>query len=134
MKRPGVVTFVGIILYIQAAAAAAFGIVAFLERNDADWQSTTGQSSSELASFAAIELVFALVLLLVAAGVMSGARWSRTLVGIVVGFRIVILSGWMIAHHAGGFHAAALAQILIYAFVLWALYGHQESNDYYEAM
>jgi len=131
-RRPGVVTFIGIILYIQAAVAAAFGIVAFIERDNLQWQIVTGQSDSDLIVFAIVELIFAFALLIVASGVMSGAKWSRMLVGIIAGFRIVAISWWMISHHAGGIHSAAIIQILIYVFVLWALYGNKESNDYYE--
>jgi hypothetical protein len=132
VRRPGVVTFIGIILYIQAVVAAAFGIVAFLERNNLEWQLVTGQSDSDLIVFAIVELIFAVALFLVASGVMSGAKWSRMLVAIVAGLRIVALSWWMLTHHAGGIHSAAIIHILIYVFVLWALYGHKESSEFYE--
>lgn len=132
VRRPGVVTFIGIILYIQAVVAAAFGIVAFLERNNLEWQLKTGQSSNDLIVFAIVEFIFAVLLFLVASGVMSGANWSRILVAIVAGVRIVAISWWMLSHHAGGIHSAAIIQIAIYVFVLWALYGHKESNEFYE--
>lgn len=131
-RRPGVVTFIGIILYIQAFVAAAFGIVAFIERNNRELQLVTGQSDSDLIVLAIVEFAFAVVLFLVAAGVMSGASWARMLVAIVAGFRIVVISWWMIAHHAGGFHSAGLVTILIYVFVLWALYANKESEAFYE--
>ena len=132
VRRPGVVTFIGIILYIQAVVAAAFGIVAFLERNNLEWQLVTGQSDSDLTVFAIVELIFAVALFLVASGVMSGAKWSRMLVAIVAGLRIVALSWWLLTHHAGGIHSAAIIHILIYVFVLWALYGNKESSEFYE--
>ncbi len=132
VRRPGVVTFIGIILFIQAVIAAAFGIVAFLERNNLEWQLVTGQSDSDLIVFAIVELIFAAALFLIASGVMSGAKWARILVAVVAGFRMVVLSWWLLTHHAGGVHSAAIIQILIYVFVLWALYGHKESNEFYE--
>ena len=131
-RRPGVVTFVGIVLYIQAVVAAAFGIVAFLERNNLEWQIKTGQSDSDLVVFAIVEFIFAVALFLVASGIMSGATWSRMLVAIVAGFRIVAISWWMLSHYAGGIHSAAIIQIAIYVFVLWALYGNKESDEFYE--
>lgn len=131
-RRPGVVTFIGIILYIQAFAAAAFGIVTLIERNNAKLQAVTGQSDSELVVYAIVEFIFAVLLFLVASGVMSGAKWARILVALVVGFRIVAISWWMIAHHGGGIHTTGLVSILIYVFVLWALYGHKESDEFYE--
>ncbi len=131
-RRPGVVSFVGIVLYIQAFVAAAFGIVALVERNNLELQIVTGQSDSDLIVLAIVELAFAVLLFLVAAGVMSGAKWARMLVAIVAGFRIVVMSWWMISHHAGGIHSAGIITILIYVFVLWALYGHKESEEFYE--
>ena len=132
-RRPGVVTFIGVILYIQAVAGAAYGIVAFLERNNDAFQLVSGQSDSDLIVFAIVEIVFALVLLAVANGVMGGAKWARMLVGLVAGLRFAILAWWMISHHAGGIHTAALVQMGIYVFVLWALYGHKESEEFFDA-
>lgn len=131
-RRPGVVTFIGIILFIQALVAAAFGIVAFIERNNKQWQLVTGQSDSDLIVFAIVELIFAVALALVASGVLSGAKWARLLVAIVAALRIFALSWWMISHHAGGVHTSAIVQIAVSVFVLWALYGHKESDAYYE--
>lgn len=131
-RRPGVVRFVGIILYIQAFVAAAVGTVTLIERNNAKLQIVTGQSDSDLIVFAILEFIFAVLLFLVASGVISGAKWARMLVALVVGLRIVVISWWMIAHHGGGIHTSGLVAILIYVFVLWALYGHKDSDAFYE--
>ncbi len=131
-RRPGVVTFVGVVLVIQAIIAAAFAVVAFMERNNTEFQLVSGQTDTDLVVFAAVEGFFAILLFLIASGVLSGAQWARLVVAIVVAFRVFALSWWMIAHHAGGVHTAALVQIVIYVFVLWALYGHRESQEFYE--
>lgn len=131
-RRPGVVTFVGIVIYIQAVVALAFGIVAFIERNNAKLNLVTGASSSDLIVTAIVEVLIALALFAVGSGIMSGSKGARLFVGIVMGFRIVVSTWWMIAHHAGGFHSAGIVTIGVAIFVLWALYAHKESDAFYE--
>ena len=130
--RPGVVTFVGIVLYIQAFASAAYGIVAFLERNNEKMQLVTGQSDSDLIVQSILQLLVAALLFFVAASVMSGTNWGRLLVAIVAGIQIVVLTWILITHHAGGFQTMGMVYIGIDIFVLWALYGHKESQEFYE--
>ncbi len=131
-RRPGVVTFVGIVIYIQAFIALAFGIVAFVERNNAKLSLVTGQSSGDLIVTAIVEVIIALALFAVGTGILSGLKGARLLVAIVMGFRIVVAAWWMITHHAGGFHSAGIVTIGVAVFVLWALYAHKESDEFYE--
>ena len=131
-QRPGVVTFVGIVLYIQALASAAYGIVALLERNNEKLQLVTGQSDSDLIVQSILQLIVALLLFLVASSIMSGTHWGRLLVAIVAAIQIVVLTWILITHHAGGFQTLGMVYIGIDIFVLWALYGHKESQEFYE--
>ena len=131
-RRPGVVTFVGIVLYIQAFIAAAFAVVMFIERNNAKFQIVTGQSDSDIIVQAIVEGLVALALFFVGMGILSGSKGFRLFVAIVMGFRIVVSAYWMLTHHAGGYDSAAIVTILIGVFVLWALYGHKESDAYFE--
>lgn len=131
-RRPGVVTFVGIVIYIQAFVAAAFAIVMLVERNNDKFQLVTGQSDSDLIVHAIVEGLVALALFVVGMGILSGSKGFRLFVAIVMGFRIVVSAYWMLTHHAGGYDSAAIVTILIGVFVLWALYGHKESDAYFE--
>jgi hypothetical protein len=127
-----VVTFVGIVLYIQAFAAAAYGLVAFLERDNVQMQLVTGQDSDALIVQSIIQFVVAALLFLVASSIMAGTSWGRMLVAIVAGVQIVVLTWMLLTHHAGGFQTLGIVYIGIDIFVLWALYGHKESQDFYE--
>jgi hypothetical protein len=131
-QRPGVVTFVGIVLYIQAFAAAAYGLVAFLERDNERMHLVTGQDSDALIVQSIIQFVVAALLFFVASSIMSGTHWGRFLVAIVAGVQIVVLTWMLITHHAGGFQTLGIVYIGIDIFVLWALYGHEESQEFYE--
>jgi len=61
---------------------------------------------------------------------MGVSKWARIVVAVIAGVRIFVLAWWVIAHHAGGIHTVGLLQVLICVFVLWALYGHKESDEF----
>ena len=103
-RRPGVVTFVGIVIYIQAFVAAAFAVVLFIERNSAEFQVVTGQSDSDIIVNSIVEGLIAIALFFVGAGILSGSKGFRLFVAIVMGVRIVASAYWMLTHHAGGYH------------------------------
>jgi hypothetical protein len=130
VKRPGVVTFVGVVLYIKAAIAAVIGIALLIDRGQLE--EVTGQSSDALLVTAIVELILAVLLFLVALAIMSGAKWARLAVAIVYGIRIAAASWWMITHIGGPFQWNAIIQIGVGIFVLWALYGNDKANEYFE--
>ena len=131
MRRPGVVTFIGVILYIQAFLAAIVAIVgiAFKNRLD-DFTRERGQVSGDgILAASIVEGIMAVILFAVASGLMQGSRGFRTFVAIVEGLRIASSLGFMIYHHSGAYVEAALVSILISVFVLWALY-HGKADEY----
>ena len=132
-RRPGVVTLVGIVVYINAAIAAVNALATFFNRDDANWQAVYGQTSNELFWTSMVEGAFAVLLFLVASGVMSGAKWARLGVAVVVGLRLVALSWFMLTHLGNGaFTWGTIISLGLTLFVLWALYGKDESIRYYE--
>jgi hypothetical protein len=131
-RRPGVVTFVGVVLYIKAAIALVVAIAIFFNRDNADFASITGRDSDWLTGTAVGELIVAVLLLLVAAAIMSGAKWARLAVAIVIGIRMAVAVYWMIVHFGGGLQWNALLTVGIGIFVLWALYGNDASDRYFE--
>ena len=132
VRRPGVVTFVGVVLYIKAALAAVTALVLIIERNNSEFQSVAGRESDFLVGTAVGEIILAVLLFLVAWALMSGAKWSRLAVAIVVGIRMALAVYWMIAHFGGGLQWNALLVVGIGIFVLWALYGNEKSEEYFE--
>ena len=133
MGRPGVVTFVGILVYINAAIAAVNSIGTFMNSDSLLWKDAYNATTTELIWLAVFEAVLAVLLLLVGSGVMSGAKWARMAVAIVVGIRVVSLSWWALTHLGIGVFSWHLIIALAFGFfVLWALYGKDESNAFYE--
>ena len=129
--RPGVVTLIGVVIYIQAAIAAIIAVMAFVNRDDPHWQEQTGQTPEALLGTAIGEAILALILAGVAMRLMSGSRGARGLVAFVMGLRIAFASWAMLAHHGGGVFGTSAVTIVIALFVLWALYGNQASEDYF---
>jgi hypothetical protein len=135
IKRPGVVTFIGVILYIQAALAAVAAIMAFAYKSrlaDAiSAQSGVEFSGDNLIWLGVIEAVMAVVLFLVASGIMRGSRGYRAFVAIVEGFRMATAFFYMLWHHDGPFVESGIITLLIGAFVIWALY-HEKADEFFE--
>ena len=130
-RRPGVVTFIGVVMYIQAAIAAVAAIVVFLERNNQSFQQLVGRTANELLGTAIGEAIIAVLLAVVAGALLSGAKWARFAVALVEGLRLVFSIWAVYAHIGGGFQWNALITAAIALFVLWALYGNKESDEYF---
>jgi hypothetical protein len=77
-------------------------------------------------------LVIAALLLIVASGIMNGARWARMLVTFGMGFRLVQAA---VLATLGGQGGAGLLAAILYAviplLVLWALWGHERGEAYF---
>ena len=134
VKRPGVVTFIGVVLYIQAFLAAIGGIVglAFSDRLDDTVVNGVELTKNGIIATSIWELIMAVVLFFVASGIMRGSRGFRMIVAIVEGIRIVSSLGFMIYHSGGAYVESGFISILISMFVLWALY-HEKSDEFFES-
>jgi hypothetical protein len=136
VKRPGVVTFIGVILYIQAVLAAVAAVMAFAYKTRLS-DAISAQSGVELSgdgvlALGVVEAITAVVLFLVASGIMRGSRGYRLFVAIVEGFRMATAFFYMLWHHDGPFVESGIVTLGIGAFVLWALY-HERSDEYFES-
>lgn len=132
VRRPGVVTFVGIVLYIKAIMAVIVGIALLVERNNSLLLDATGRDGDYITGTAVGEFIAAALLFAVAWAIMNGYPWARIAVAVVVGLRIVLSVWWMITHFGGHLQWNAIVTIAIGIFVLWALYGNDKSDAYFE--
>lgn len=134
--RPGVVTFVAVIAYIQAALALIAGISLLIWRSDiADYLERQGAehlTSGQLLGAAIGEFVVAVLLFLVAGGLMRGAKGWRIFVVVIQAIAMAFAVYVLVAHHAGGYTYRAVFTLIVGVFVIWALYGNKESEEYFE--
>ncbi|HSI80323.1 MAG TPA: hypothetical protein VK919_06685 [Solirubrobacterales bacterium] len=130
-RRPGVVTFIGVVLYIYAALAAVAALTLIIFSGNDTVQSTTGHSGSWIAWSGVFEAVVAVLLFAVAAGLMRGSPGIRLFVAIVVGFRMAVAVALMLIYHTGGYLFYGLIGVAIGLFVLWALYAATGADEYF---
>jgi hypothetical protein len=132
--RPGVVTFIGVILYIYAAMAAVAALALLIFSNNDTIQQNSGQSLGLLVGSGIGEAVIAALLFVVAAALMRGNPSARLFVTVVVGLRMTAAVAVTLLHHEGGYLFSALISAAIGLFVIWALYGHEASNEYFNRL
>ena len=133
--RPGVVTFIGVILYVQGALAAVAGISLLIWRNDVlDWLEQEGAPLTDGALTGTIigEFVAAALAFVAAAGLMRGSSGWRLVIAIVQGIAMAFAVYSLVAHHVGGLVYRAVFTLFVGVFVLWALYGNDQSDRYFE--
>ena len=134
VRRPGVVTFIGAIILIQAflAAVAAVVLLAFRD-NINEFLADNGEAVSDgvLNGSAIGEAIAALFLLFVGAGILRGSRGWRLFVVIAQALNMGFAIYLMIAHPHSSFTTTGLVTLLIGVFVIWALYGHKESEEFF---
>lgn len=131
VRRPGLVTFIGVIIYIQAAMAAVAAVVTIAFSADSRVQSHLGLTTAGLVWTGIWEALMAVLLFLVAGGIMRGSRGFRLFVAVVMGLRMASAVALMLIYHTGGYLYNGIITVLISVFVLWALYGYQPSDDYF---
>jgi len=112
--------------------AAIASIAAFLGQGTAE-AAALGLSDTSLVTAGIVEAIIAVLLVLTAYYLMSGAKGARLVVGIVMGIRLVAVVWIMLTHHVGGFLWSGLLSAAFALFILWALYGDDRSDAYFEA-
>ena len=131
VRRPGMVTFIGVIIVIQGFLAAVAGVVVLAFNSSDRIQAATNQTSSALVGAGIAELVIAALYLAVGFGVLSGNRGARFLVVLSTGLGMALATWLLFTHHDGGYTTRSMITLLIGTFVIWALYGHRESDEWF---
>jgi hypothetical protein len=125
------VTFIGVVLYIQAFLSLVAGVAMVIYRDDSGVLEKVGSTSDEILGYGIAEIIAGAILLLVAASLMKGANWARWLVVIGVALRMGLALWAMYHHHGGAYLYQGLITIAIGVFVLWALFGNERAEEYF---
>ena len=136
VPRPSVVTFIGVILYVQAFLAAIATISLLIWRDDVvDFLEREGSpmTGGLLSGTIIGEAVTAVLAFVVATGLMRGRNGIRLFVAIVQFLSMSLAVYMLVAYHVGGYVFRAVFSLFIGVFVLWALYGKEESDDFFSA-
>jgi hypothetical protein len=135
IKRPGIVTFIGVVLYFQAVMALVVAVVmiAFKSRFEGVLVNNNVTLTSDgILATGIVELALAIVLFFVASGIMRGSRGYRTFVAIVEIIRAGTALFFMLFHHSGAYVEGGFLTILVALFVIWALY-HERAEEWFES-
>jgi len=131
MKRPGSVTFVGVLLILHATFVLVGGLLAISLRVQDRLLDQSNLSRSDLLGAGLGSFISGAVILLVAWGIFSGSRAARLAVT-VVEILVVAVSAWqMFWFSTSYFVYQGLASIGIAILVLWSLYNGR-ADQYYD--
>jgi hypothetical protein len=108
----------------MATVAAIFAIFGIFTDN-------TGLSDTQLIVVGTTEALLAILLFWAGSTLMSGNRSARTFVSVVLGLRLIATTVVVLTHHEGGYLTVSLFGAAIAVFALWALYGHDASEEYF---
>jgi hypothetical protein len=131
-KRPGVVTFIGVIVLVQAAFGGVAGIVLIALQSNASVLDATAATKSELLTAGIVSLVIAAVQLFIGLGILGGSRVARGIVAFVQLLNVMAAAWLMFTHHTGAFLWQGVITVAVAVFVLWALF-NERADEYYEA-
>lgn len=129
-QRPGVITFIGVIMLIQAVLNLVAGIVMIALNGQQRIIDQTNLTSGELITSGVISLVVGAIVGLVTLALLGGSRVARGLVAAVQILLVISATFHMFFNHTGAWLFSGLLQIAIAVFVLWALY-NERSDAYY---
>jgi hypothetical protein len=133
-RRPAVVTFIGMILYIQSFLAVVAALTLLIWRNDILRfleNQNSPLSDGALTGTIIGEVLAAILLMFVASGIMRGSNGIRLFVAIVEGLSMALAMYILVVHHVGGYMYRGVFSLFVGVFVLWALYGNAESDEYF---
>lgn len=128
-RRPGIITFIGVLILINGTVAAVSAVVAFV----ALAQGSNEFTDTQLWTAAIVETTVAALAFIVASYLMSGSKAARGFVTIVVVLRMIASAVVIVTHHNGGYMALGVIGAVFGVVILWALYVHEGAVAYFDA-
>ena len=135
-RRPGVITFIAAILYIQSALAIMAMLTMMIWRSpilDYHQQEESPLGSGAFTGTIVGEAIAAVLLFIVASGLMRGSKGIRIFVAVAQGLTMALAMYVLVVHQFGGYMYRAVFSLFVGVFVLWALFGNPESDEFFES-
>jgi hypothetical protein len=130
MKRPVLVSVIGIVMIIVGLLQVGVGILLVSQRNDATVLADANVTTSELTSIAVTLLVIGALSVVLAFALLNGSRIARALIGLLelgqIAGGIYILVKLDSSHQASG-----IGQIVGGLIVLYFLFGTEKAKAYF---
>ncbi len=130
MKRPVLVTVIGIVMIVVGLVQLGTGILLVSQRNDATVLADANVTTNELTSIAVSLLVIGSLSVLLAFALLNGSRIARALIGVLelgqIAGGIYILVKLDSSHQSSG-----IGQIVGGLVVLYFLFGTEKAKAYF---
>ncbi len=132
MKRPVLVTVIGVLAVLGGIAQVVFGAVLFGLRNDASFLHDTSLTTDQVPPMAIASMIIGVLTVVFAIGLLKGSRVSRTVVGLMellqIGAGVYAITTLDSSHRA-----SAVGSIIGAVVVLYFLFGTQKSKQFFAA-
>lgn len=130
MKRPVLVTVIGIVMIVFGLLQVGVGILLVSQRNDATVLADANATTNELTSIAVGLLVVGAISVLLAFGLLNGSRVARGLIG-VLEIGQIAAGVYMLVKLDSTYQGSAIGQIIGALIVLYFLFGTEKAKTYF---
>ena len=130
MKRPFLVTIIGIVMILVGLLQSGAGILLLSQRNDATVLADANATTNELTSIAVTLLVIGAISVLIAFALLNGSRLARGMIGVLE--LVQIAAGvYVLVTLDSNHQAAAFGQIAGALIVLYFLFGTEKAKSFF---
>lgn len=128
--RPGGVTLIMVLGILSGLLNIASGIFVIIDRDTHQLQRSSGSTADELLAAGIVAIVFGALVVLIAYELGRGSRLARLLLGIV---GVINFAGGVYAAvaYVGEQRSTGIVAAVIWAVVLYLLYGSERDRDYF---
>jgi hypothetical protein len=130
MKRPVLVTVIGVVAVLGGLAQAGFGVLLYTLRNDAQFLSDANITTDKVTPIAIAAIVVGVLTVVFAIGLLKGSRLSRDVVGLMellqIGVGIYVIASLDSSHRA-----TAIGNIVGAVIVLYFLFGTEKAKTFF---
>jgi hypothetical protein len=130
MKRPVLVTVIGVLAVLGGVAQVVFGALLFGLRNDATFLADANIESNQVTPLAIALIVIGALTVVFAVGLLKGSRLSRNLVGVMEVLQIAGAVYALVALDAAR-RPSAIGSIVGALVVLYFLFGTEKAKAFF---
>jgi hypothetical protein len=128
--RPGGITLIVVLAWISGLLNVLGGIFIIIDRHDHRLINESGASADELIWAGIFTIIVGVIVIGLASALGRGSRGARLVFGI---FAVLNLAGGLVAafSYVGEQRTTGIVAAVIWAFVLYLLYGSERDREYF---
>ena len=130
MRRPFLVTIIGIVMILVGLLQSGAGILLLSQRNDATVLADANATTNELTSIAITLFAIGAISVLLAFALLNGSRFARGLIGLLELAQIAA-GVYVLVTLDSNHQAAAIGQIVGALIVLYFLFGTDKAKSFF---